>query len=333
VPLSGRNSTYRPVQILEACSIHRRPDPKGGESTAWPVSAKFNLLRLRSWADMRWHCGALYLSALLGTLGLLDTPLFAATITCSRTAIAQVLSKQAELLDTFGQLFNVPFKDDQLNHAEKVCEEVAKPEETIEACNFVTSAVRTAKGEQNDGSRIDLVFAGSYYNRGAAYLKLEQYDRAAGEYSTFLTLTPTISDPKTKAALQLSTIPAAYRRRARAYYNLQEYDKSLDDLDQAIRSLVTAVQSPCVRDSMKQQFYASEEIRGDNYMGLKQYEAAIKHYEKYLEIFPQSNEAITNKIALAKTHLDQRNPNPSPSPPPLLPGQPDDACKMYPNLC
>ncbi|KAF5434593.1 Tetratricopeptide (TPR) repeat containing protein, partial [Candidatus Methanophagaceae archaeon] len=114
---------------------------------------------------------------------------------------------------------------------------------------------------------LDLKYADAYNNRGNAYDDLKQYKRAIGDYNKAIELNP-------KYAM-------AYYNRGNAYGKLKQHEKAIEDYSKAIEL------DPKYADAYNN--------RGNAYGELQQYEEAFEDYNKAIELNPNDADAYNNR--------------------------------------
>jgi tetratricopeptide (TPR) repeat protein len=120
--------------------------------------------------------------------------------------------------------------------------------------------------DYNKAIELNPNYAGAYYNRGITYADLNQYDKAIGDYNKAMELSSYLAD--------------AYNNRGTAYYKLNQYGEAIRDYSKAIE--------------LKSN-YATYYNRGITYTDLKQYEKAIEDYSKTIELNPNYTDAYYNR--------------------------------------
>ena len=109
--------------------------------------------------------------------------------------------------------------------------------------------------------------AKAYYNRGIAYEKKGEYDRAIADYDTAIKLNP-------KNA-------TAYNNRGIAYSKKGEYDRAIADYDTAIK--------------LNPNYAMTYSNRGVAYDGKGQYDRAIADYDMAIKLNPKYARAYNNR--------------------------------------
>jgi tetratricopeptide (TPR) repeat protein len=152
----------------------------------------------------------------------------------------------------------------------------------------------------------DPKYALAFQSRGTAYSLKGQNERAIEDFTQAIRL-----DPKSAAAL--------YSRGG--VYNAQgQYDRAIQDLDQALR----------MKPDLPPVFFAATfHERGLAYAGKSQYGRAIQDYDQAIRLYPNLTQAVTDRDAaqralrqaaraeadLAKaTQVKPKLPNPNPAP-------------------
>jgi len=111
--------------------------------------------------------------------------------------------------------------------------------------------------------------AKAYYNRGNAYYRLNQYERAIEDYNKTIELNQNLAEP--------------YNNRGLAYIGLGRYGMAIDDCSKAIE--------------LNSNFAETYNNRGLAYIGLKKHERAIEDYNKAIELNPNLVWAYNNRGA------------------------------------
>jgi tetratricopeptide (TPR) repeat protein len=135
----------------------------------------------------------------------------------------------------------------------------------------------------------------TYYNRGLAYFRGKQYERAASDYSQAIRLNPTMATAVYNRAVAYhhmkryrlaiadysSTIglnnkaSLAYYSRGLAYSAIKDYSSAIADYDRALQ----------MNPKADPVYY----VRGVAYVGLKQYGKAISDFTRAINISGQPN--------------------------------------------
>ena len=110
-------------------------------------------------------------------------------------------------------------------------------------------------------------YAKAYRNRGNVHFKLNQYEKAIEDYKKAMGLNPNLAE--------------AYNNRGLAYHKLNQYEEAIKDYKKAIEL-----------DPRGANAYYN---RGNAYRGLNQYEEAIKDYKKAIELDPRDANAYYNR--------------------------------------
>ncbi len=100
----------------------------------------------------------------------------------------------------------------------------------------------------------------SYNNRGNAYGRLKEHERAIEDFSKAIELNPNLAK--------------AYYNRGNAYYEIKEHGRAIEDYNKAIE----------LNPKYAEAYYN----RGVAYSRLKQHERAIEDYNKAIELNPNS---------------------------------------------
>jgi tetratricopeptide (TPR) repeat protein len=203
---------------------------------------------------------------------------------------------------------------------------IGMPEERLRACNYVISAGPGGGGSKIVGgntTRGEELYVGAYQDRAIAYTDLYQFQAALQDLDFFLGKADRIQGLK-------QILGFGYGRRALAYYYMQDYDRSLADLDQEdawFRKLGFGGGGP------------TGMLRGDIDMARGRYQDALDKYEHIQADAAQNNQPqypeLAGKISRAQQLLAApQTPAPQPVPHgPATPDNPNPACKLYPNLC
>lgn len=109
------------------------------------------------------------------------------------------------------------------------------------------------------GRRAELLFA-----RGKAYLSLQQYDKAADDFTAVIALDPSSGD--------------AYIDRGVAYHHLHQYERAISDYDQAI--------------ALNANLYAAHYNRGLSYFRLGRFAEARADFDDAAQREPRDAKAI-----------------------------------------
>ena len=127
---------------------------------------------------------------------------------------------------------------------------------------------------------------GAYLNRGLAYERLEQYDRALSDYSEAIRIVPTFA--------------AAYHNRGHIHANRDELELAIRDYDEALRcsgAVVIDAQGVIVPSNIPGMHYD----RGNALYWLGRYQEAIDSYDRALALEPDFADAANNRrIASSK---------------------------------
>jgi tetratricopeptide (TPR) repeat protein len=141
--------------------------------------------------------------------------------------------------------------------AERCSDRDDDPDDRIAACTSLL----------NSGRTLGRTLAGAYMNRGAAYARKSQYDRAVADYSAAIR-----SDPKN---------PKAYRGRANAYARMSKFDQAIDDADRAIKL-----------DAAPAMSY---NLRGLIYADKREHDRAIADFSQAIRLAPQNATPLANR--------------------------------------
>ena len=147
--------------------------------------------------------------------------------------------------------------------------------------------------------RRDPNYAPAFQSRGTAYSLKGQYDRAIGDFNQAIRL-----DPK---------VATCFYARGGVYNAQGQYDRAIQDLDQALR----------LKPDLAPVFFAATfHERGLAYAGKGQYGRAIQDYDKAMRLYPDLAQALLDRGAAvralgqkARAEADaanarQLNPNP-----------------------
>jgi tetratricopeptide (TPR) repeat protein len=193
------------------------------------------------------------------------------------------------------------------------CAEVQKPSLDAESYNN-RGAAYAKEGEYdkaisdfNKAIELNPRYADAYNNRGAAYAKKGEYEKAISDYSKAIELNPRYAD--------------AYYNRGLAYYGKGEYDKAISDFNKAIelnpidadayynRGAVYAKKGEyekAISDYSKaidlnQKDAEAYYNRGLAYYGKGEYDKAISDFNKAIELNPRYADAYNNKAWILST--------------------------------
>ena len=132
--------------------------------------------------------------------------------------------------------------------------------------SYLVLAEKIAEDESiKEVAREELAVA--YYNRGNAYVKLKESERAMEDYSKAIELNPNLAE--------------AYNNRGNGYYELEEYERAIEDYSRAIE----------LNPNLAKVYYN----RGVAYGEQKEYERAIKDFSKAIELNPKYAVAYENR--------------------------------------
>jgi tetratricopeptide (TPR) repeat protein len=140
-----------------------------------------------------------------------------------------------------------------------VCDSKDSPPEAIAACTRVIAAHPKS-----------LNFSILYYNRGLAWYKTGELEKAKSDYDQSVAIDPAFAP--------------SYGQRGRLFLKNQDYDRALSDLDQAIRLSPAGQFSPLWYNTRAEIFVAT----GD-------YDRALADYGKAIERDPKSWYAYVNR--------------------------------------
>jgi Tol biopolymer transport system component/regulator of sirC expression with transglutaminase-like and TPR domain len=132
-----------------------------------------------------------------------------------------------------------------------------------------------------------------YYFRGYLYANMGEKEAARSDLTRYLELVPNapdrqdIEDQLQRLGEEPTVVPAPvtpqdYYERALAYFELEEYPLALEDF--------TRVISMAIARSEEQEYADAYYKRGAIYQAQKDDEAAIKDYNRYLELVPDAPE-------------------------------------------
>jgi len=122
----------------------------------------------------------------------------------------------------------------------------------------------------NNAIKLQPDYTLAYYNRGTAYLKLGQYQRAIEDYNESIRLKPDDFN--------------AYSNRGGAYGALGQKQRAIEDFNKAIH--------------MKPDFVLAYNTRGTAYLKLGKYQNAIEDYDEAIRLKPYDTGAYYNKAGL-----------------------------------
>ena len=132
--------------------------------------------------------------------------------------------------------------------------------------SYLVLAEKIAEDESiKEVAREELAVA--YYNRGNAYVKLKESERAMEDYSKAIELNPNLAE--------------AYNNRGNGYYELKESERAIEDYSRAIE----------LNPNLAKVYYN----RGVAYGEQKEYERAIEDYNKAIELNPKYADAYNNR--------------------------------------
>ena len=109
--------------------------------------------------------------------------------------------------------------------------------------------------------------AATYFYRGTAYARKEEYDRAIADFDQAIELQPDVA--------------GAYYNRGNAYYYKGEYDRAIADYDQAVE--------------LQPDFAMAYYSRGNAYADTGDYDRAITNYDQAIELQPDYAGAYTTR--------------------------------------
>jgi tetratricopeptide (TPR) repeat protein len=107
----------------------------------------------------------------------------------------------------------------------------------------------------------------AYYNRGVAYERMGQYDKAIEDYNRAITLNPNYVE--------------AYCNRGGTYEKMDQYDKAIEDYNRAI--------------TLNPNYIETYYNRGVTYEKMDQYDKAIEDYNRAITLNPNYIEAYYNR--------------------------------------
>jgi spermidine synthase/Tfp pilus assembly protein PilF len=113
----------------------------------------------------------------------------------------------------------------------------------------------------------DNPYVDAYINRGSAYAKLGQYQRAIEDFNEAIRLKPDYAD--------------AYFNRGVVYYSIGQYQRAIEDYNEAIR--------------IKPDDTDDYNSRGAAYANLEQYQRAIDDFNKAIRLKPDYVDAYANR--------------------------------------
>lgn len=117
----------------------------------------------------------------------------------------------------------------------------------------------------------------TYYNRGLAYARSNQYEESIEDFNKALGLNPKYA--------------GAYNNRGNAYHGLKQYEKAIEDYNRAVE--------------LNQNLTVTYYNRGNAYYELNNYKKAIKDFNKALELNPKDAGAYANRgITRLQTNED-----------------------------
>jgi tetratricopeptide (TPR) repeat protein len=187
---------------------------------------------------------------------------------------AEILMNEAI---TFGTIEEHSLSISYLELAEKIAEDNEIKGEAREklAATYYNRGLAYNKSKQhekaiedyNKAIELDPKEAGFYFNRGSIYLKLNRYKKAIEDFDRAIKLNPNSTE--------------AYLNRGAAYQYLSQYEKAIEDFTKVIE-----------RDPKLDKAYNNRGIANHN---LKQYEEAIKDFSKAIELNPNDTIAYSNR--------------------------------------
>ena len=151
------------------------------------------------------------------------------------------------------------------NHARADVEKFCEPQE--EWPTPYPTSTPTVMEKLDEAIRINPQYPYTYRDRGWAYYKLGQYERAIQDYDEAIRLNSALipQDPY--------TLTRSYSDRGLAYAALGQHERAIQDYDEVIR--------------LDPQDAFSYNIRGDAYYKLGQNERAIQDYDEAIRLDPQ----------------------------------------------
>lgn len=190
-------------------------------------------------------------------------------------------------------------------------------------------------------------FARPYSNRGVAYWKQKEYDKAIADFSRAIELNPEYQDAFYNRGVVFEEVGAydravddysrvialdnnhikAYYNRGVAYYRLGGFTKAIDDYSRAIginpeyadawnnrgvvyvnlREYDKAIADFSRAIEIRPEYTDAFSNRGATFFNLGEYEKAVADYDRALEIDPEFTQAMINR-EIAYRNLENKNP-------------------------
>ncbi len=114
------------------------------------------------------------------------------------------------------------------------------------------------------GRESDRNLAVSFFHRGRAYFRMQEYDRAVQDFDEAIRLDPSFLN--------------AFFQRGDVYLAKQDYDRAIQDYDEVIRL------DPSDAEAFR--------YRGDAYLAKEDYDRAIQDYDEVLRLDPSDTTAV-----------------------------------------
>lgn len=151
------------------------------------------------------------------------------------------------------------------------------PDRQIEGC---TAFVQSGSSPKTD-------LASAYANRGQAYIRKNDYDRAIADYSR---------------SIELARTASAYFGRAFAYHRKREYERAIRDYDEVLKIDPAHDGAKRNRDAVVRLVRLSVRLkadtvirRGDAHWDAKRFDDAIHEYSEAIRIDPGNTLALTKR--------------------------------------